>query len=234
MTGKQPCFSCLTVSNLTVFGRRWGTRATEWKMYQLCSVASYDSTQYLFNGLRRVKEARSDEAPVVVSFYPMTLISASPVWHNTLLPASVCTWISLQWHWGEPSRIDWTTTCSPVCQPWIIRNDIQSISGGLAACISFGKWTAQSKEALEKPAITAGGALTQNTVPLTPVAAFPWKPVNGRSGCWIHCELWVSVYLPPPLLPSLLLFNRAMLHSEGHLILVWRQRHLPSSALRVT
>ena len=45
--------------------------------------------------------------------------------------------------------IDWSGTCSPVCQPWIICNDIQSISGGLAACIHCGEWTAQSKEALE-------------------------------------------------------------------------------------
>lgn len=154
----------------------------------------------------------------------MTFISISSVLHH-LLFSLLCrdsTLVSLEWHWIEPSRIDWSTTCSPVCQPWIICNDIQSISGGLAACIHCGKWTAQSKEALEKLVITRGRALTQNTVPLTWVPTSPTS-LNGRPGC---CELKASSFLPPPLpplLPFLLLFNRAMLHSEGHLILVRRQ-----------
>lgn len=137
------------------------------------------------------------------------------------------TWVSLEWHWTEPGWIDWTATCSPVCQPWIICNDIQSISGGLAACIHCGKWTAQSKEALEKLAITGGRALTQNAVPVTRVATLP-ASVNGRPDYWIPCEPWASVRLPPP---SLLLFNRAMLHSEGHVILVWRQTLMAPPAI---
>lgn len=75
--------------------------------------------------------------------------------------------VSLEWHWADPSRIDWSSACSHVCQLWIICNDVRSISRGLAVCIHWGKWTAQSKEALEKLVITGGRALTQNTVPLT-------------------------------------------------------------------
>lgn len=86
-----------------------------------------------------------------------------------------CSSVSLEWHWTEPLRIDWSTTCAHVCQPWIICNDIRSISRGLAVCIHCGKWTAQSKEALEKLVITRGRALTQNTV--LPAA------LNGKSGC---------------------------------------------------
>jgi len=156
----------------------------------------------------------------------MASITVYSVLHHLL--SSPCrqgsTWVSLKWHWNEPRRIDWSATCLPVCQPWIICNDIQSISGGLAARIHCGKWTAQSKEALEKLAITGGRALTQNAVPLSWVATSPtWMggltavfPVN--SGL-LFCR-------PSPLtllFPSLLLFNRAMPHSEGHAILVGRQ-----------
>lgn len=164
----------------------------------------------------------------------MTFISVSSVLHH-LLSSPCClgsTWVSLEWHWAEPSRIDWSTTCSPVCQPWIICNDIQSISGGLAVCIHCGKWIAQSKEALEKLAITGGRALTQNTVPLTRVATSPTS-LNGRL---LYSQSTCDFLGPPPHpflcpLPSLLLFNRAMLHSEGHVILVRRQTLMAPPAI---
>lgn len=147
------------------------------------------------------------------------LKSVFPLLYATYCPhPSGSTRVSLEWYWSEPNWIDWTATWPPVCQPWIIWNDIQSISRGLAACIYCGKWTAQSKEALEKLSITRGRALTQNTVPLTRAEASPTS-LNGRPGCWILCELRASLSFPPP---SILLFNRAMLHSEGHIILVWR------------
>lgn len=163
----------------------------------------------------------------------MTFISVSSVLHHLLfsLHRRGSTRVSLGWHWTEPIRIDWSATCSPVCQPWIICNDIQSISRGLAACIHCGKWTAQSKEALEKLVITGGRALTQNAVPLTRVTTSPTS-LNGRPDYWIPRELRASVCLPLPLLiPSLLLFNRAMLHSEGHVILVCRQTLMTPPAI---
>lgn len=127
----------------------------------------------------------------------MTFICVSSVLHHLLfsLHRQGSTRVSLEWHWTEPSRIDWSTTCSPVCQPWIICNDIQSISRGLAACIHCGKWTAQSKEALEKLVITGGRALTQNTVPLTRVATSPTS-LNGRPDYWILSELGASFASP--------------------------------------
>lgn len=144
------------------------------------------------------------------------------------------TWVSLEWHWTEPSWIDWTTTCSPVCQPWIICNDIQSISRGLAACIHCGKWTAQSKAALEKLAITRGRALTQNAVPLTQVATSP-ASMNGRPDCWIPCEPWASVSLPPPS-PSCCLiepcFTQKATLSLFEVRRLWQ--HLPFLDLHVT
>lgn len=163
----------------------------------------------------------------------MTFISFSLILHHLLL--SPChqgsTWVSLEWHWTEPSRIDWSTTYSSVCQPWIICNDIQCISGGLAVCIHCGKWTAQSKEALEKLVITRGRALTQNAVPLTQVTTSP-APMNGRPDYCIPSEPGTSFCLPLlHLFHSFLLFNRAMLHSEGHVILVRRQTLIAPPAI---
>lgn len=98
-------------------------------------------------------------------------------------------------------------------------------------CIHCGKWTAQSKEALEKLVITTGRALTQNAAPLTQVTT-SLTPMNGRPDYCIPCEPRASVCLPPPhLFQSLLPFNRAMLHSEGHVILVGRQTLIAPPAI---
>lgn len=170
----------------------------------------------------------------------MTFISVSSVLHHLLLSPRRrgSTWVSLEWHWTEPSRIDWSATCSPVCQPWIICNDIQSISGGLAACIHCGKWTAQSKEALEKPAITGGRALTQNAVPLTRVATSPTS-LNGRPDYCIPSELGASFCLCAPPSP-LSRLSRCLIEpcftQKATLSLLGDRRlwrHLPFSALHV-
>lgn len=147
------------------------------------------------------------------------------------------TWVSLEWHWTEPSRIDWSATCSPVCQPWIICNDIQSISRGLAACIHCGKWTAQSKEALEKLVITGGRALTQNAVPLTEVTTPP-ASLNGRPDYCIPCEPRACFCLFPSLLCSRLscsLIEPCFTQKATLSLLRDRRlwRHLPFSALYV-
>lgn len=76
------------------------------------------------------------QKPVRISeqvFYAITIISGvfSSLYYLFLSACNRSSSVSLEWHCSEPLWIDWNSTCAHVCQPWIICNDIQSISRAL-------------------------------------------------------------------------------------------------------
>lgn len=131
--------------------------------------------------------------PSVSTISPLPTHTHAHTHTDTGRPAP--TWVSLAWHWTEPGWIDWTATCPPVCQPWIICNDIPSGGGGPCGVHSLWKMDSSIKRSSWKADRHRRRSLDPERCPTDSSRRLA---VNVRPGCGAPCEPWAPIHPLPP------------------------------------